>query len=238
MTKLIHFSRQSSFWCVVGDWWILAHFVSFGQVEPGPVAHHVTLDPVPATSDTHLTHPPVWASAAPSGVKIIKKKVFFFTSPFQLVAVFVVTKCFPFSGKCVLCFLWNNLILWFYSGAAAVFLMITGLFLSDCDQTAHRWIALWTFYRKSFGSGWMRPSDGRQIGRMHQGKWRALLPEPDFSWILRTKASPDRLALKNKSVELVETYRFDCKMIAMRWTVAEKIIFNEPQLTSFCCNFF
>ena len=123
MTKLIHFSsRQSSFWCVVGDWWILAHFVSFGQVEPGPVAHHVTLDPVPATSDTHLTHPPVWASAAPSGVKIIKKKVFFFTSPFQLVAVFVVTKCLPFSGKCVLCFLWNNLILWFFSGAAAGFL--------------------------------------------------------------------------------------------------------------------
>ena len=116
--------------------------------------------------------------------------------------------------------------------------MITGLFLSECDQTAHRWVALWTFYRKSFGSGWMRPSDGRQIGQMHQGKWRALLPEPDFSWILRTNASPDRLALKNKSVELVETYRFDCKMIAMWWTVAEKIIFNEPQLTSFCCNFF
>ena len=112
--------QQSSFWCVVGDWWILAHFVSFGQVEPGPVAHHVTLDPVPATSDTHLTHPPVWASAAPSGVKIIKKK-FFFTSPFQLVAVFGVTKCFPFSGKCVLCFLWNNLIWWFFSGAAAGF---------------------------------------------------------------------------------------------------------------------
>ena len=50
-----------------------------------------------------------------------QKKGFFFTSPFQLVAVFVVTKCFPFSGKCVLCFLWNNLIWWFFSGAAAGF---------------------------------------------------------------------------------------------------------------------
>jgi hypothetical protein len=82
---------------------LLGHFVSFGQVEPGPVAHRVTLDRVSGTSDTHLTHPPVWASAAPSGVKIIKKKGFY--ESLSASGRFCCYKMFPFQWK--MCFMFS-----------------------------------------------------------------------------------------------------------------------------------
>ena len=72
--------------------------------------------------------------------------------------------------------------------------IIVALMLIELNEWTYQCIALWTLYRKSFGSEWLRPSIGPQTVKITETSWWAVT---DIAVTLRMSASSDRPVLES-----------------------------------------